>query len=79
MTTEETKFALTVESVLNRVPEPEYRQLLVEAMMVLTIIAENQTNIRLGPGIISIETITHTANQLFLTDQVRFWREFELF
>ena len=31
MTKEEPKFALLVEEALNRIPEPEYRQLIVEA------------------------------------------------
>jgi phosphorylase kinase alpha/beta subunit len=34
MTEGELKFALHVETVLNTVPQPEYRQLVVEAMMV---------------------------------------------
>ena len=34
MTKREIKFALMVEAVLNRIPEPEYRQLLVEALIV---------------------------------------------
>ena len=35
MTSGEMKFALEVESVLNAVPEPEFRQLLVEALIML--------------------------------------------
>ena len=42
MTSGEMKFALVVESVLNSVPEPEYRQLLVEALIVVSMIVENQ-------------------------------------
>ena len=42
MTSGEMKFALVVESVLNSVPEPEYRQMLVEALCVVSMIVENQ-------------------------------------
>jgi len=69
MTTGEIKFALTVESVLNRIPDPEYRQLLVEALIVLSLVAENQTNVQLGPGLVRVENIVHVANELFLADQ----------
>ncbi|XP_054829162.1 phosphorylase b kinase regulatory subunit alpha, liver isoform isoform X4 [Eublepharis macularius] len=40
MTACEIKFAVHVESVLNHVPQPEYRQLLVEAILVLTVLSE---------------------------------------
>jgi len=69
MTSGEIKFALTVESVLNRIPDPEYRQLLVEALIVLSLVAENQTNVQLGPGLVRVENIVHVANEMFLTDQ----------
>ena len=49
MTSGEMKFALVVESVLNSVPEPEYRQMLVEALCVVSMVVENQvTNITLN-------------------------------
>ena len=49
MTSGEMKFALVVESVLNSVPEPEYRQMLVEALCVVSMVVENQvTNIALN-------------------------------
>lgn len=72
MTSGETKFALNVEAVLNKIPDPEYRQLLVEALMVLTIVSENQANVRLGPGFVNIEQIVREANQIFLKDCVKF-------
>ncbi|CAG0907513.1 unnamed protein product [Cyprideis torosa] len=40
MTAGELKFALHVETVLNTIPQPEYRQLMVEAMMVLMILVD---------------------------------------
>ncbi|MXQ99830.1 hypothetical protein E5288_WYG010336 [Bos mutus] len=68
MTQQEIKFAVHVESVLNRVPQPEYRQLLVEAIMVLTLLSDTEMN-SIG-GIIHVDQIMHMANQLFLQDQV---------
>lgn len=68
MTPQEIKFAVHVESVLNRVPQPEYRQLLVEAIMVLALLSDTDMN-SIG-GIIHVDQIVRTANQLFLHDQV---------
>lgn len=68
MTEGEIKFAVHVESVLNRVPQPEYRQLLVETIMVLTLVADME--IQSIGGIIHIDRIVHSANELFLQDQV---------
>lgn len=68
MTPGEIKFAVHVESVLNRVPQPEYRQLLVEAILVLTMLADVEIN-SIG-GIIAVEKIVHLANDLFYEEQV---------
>ncbi|EPQ10577.1 Phosphorylase b kinase regulatory subunit alpha, liver isoform [Myotis brandtii] len=68
MTPQEIKFAVHVESVLNRVPQPEYRQLLVEAIMVLTLLSDAELN-SIG-GIIHVDQIVQMANQLFLQDQM---------
>ncbi|KAF4083289.1 hypothetical protein AMELA_G00138250 [Ameiurus melas] len=67
MTEGEIKFAVHVESVLNHVPQPEYRQLLVEAIMVLTLVADMEIT-SIG-GIIHIDRIVQMANELFLQDQ----------
>uniref|UniRef100_A0AAY4C8D6 Phosphorylase b kinase regulatory subunit n=1 Tax=Denticeps clupeoides TaxID=299321 RepID=A0AAY4C8D6_9TELE len=67
MTEGEIKFAVQVESVLNHVPQPEYRQLLVEAIMVLTLVADMEVQ-SIG-GIIHIDRIVHIANDLFQQDQ----------
>ncbi|KAM6949439.1 phosphorylase b kinase regulatory subunit alpha, skeletal muscle isoform [Aplochiton taeniatus] len=67
MTPGEIKFAVHVETVLNRVPQPEYRQLLVEAILVLTMLAEVEIH-SLG-SIIHVERIVHIANDMFYTDQ----------
>ena len=40
MTPGELKFALCVEAALNRIPEPEYRQLVVEMLMVLSLVVD---------------------------------------
>lgn len=69
MTPGELKFALAVETVLNTIPQPEYRQLIVEVLMVLTLVAEYNVAPCLG-GVIQIEFLVHKANELFLADQV---------
>ncbi|XP_059942294.1 phosphorylase b kinase regulatory subunit alpha, skeletal muscle isoform isoform X3 [Mesoplodon densirostris] len=67
MTPGEIKFSLHVESVLNHVPQPEYRQLLVEAILVLTMMSDIEIHsIR---SIIAVEKIVHIANDLFLQEQ----------
>nr|XP_040022790.1 phosphorylase b kinase regulatory subunit alpha, liver isoform isoform X4 [Gasterosteus aculeatus aculeatus] len=67
MTEGEIKFAVQVESVLNHVPQPEYRQLLVETVMVLGLLADVDVD-SIG-GIIHVDRILHLANDLFLSDQ----------
>lgn len=59
--------------VLDRVPQPEYRQLLVEAILVLTMLADIEIH-SIG-SIIAVEKIVHIANDLFLQEQVgcRMW------
>ncbi|XP_047989219.1 probable phosphorylase b kinase regulatory subunit alpha isoform X3 [Leguminivora glycinivorella] len=70
MTSGELKFALAVETVLNSIPQPEYRQLVVEALMVLTLVVEYKAVGHLG-GPITVEHLVHKANQIFLEDQMR--------
>lgn len=67
MTPGEIKFAVHVETVLNRVPQPEYRQLLVEAILVLTMLAD--VDIPTIGSIIHVEKIVHIANDMFHKDQ----------
>ncbi|KAL7983725.1 hypothetical protein Chor_000601 [Crotalus horridus] len=76
MTPCEIKFAVHVESVLNHVPQPEYRQLLVEAILVLTLLSEIDVN-SIG-GIIHVDRIVHIANDLFLQEQVGVMEDFLL-
>lgn len=68
MTSGELKFALEVETALNTIPQPEYRQLVVEALMVLTLVTEHNMVASLG-DIICVEHLVHKANQIFLDDQ----------
>lgn len=70
MTPGELKFALAVETVLNTIPQPEYRQLVVEALMVLTLVTEYNVATSLG-GLITVEQLVHKANAIFLEDQMK--------
>ncbi|KAM3967947.1 putative phosphorylase b kinase regulatory subunit alpha [Aphomia sociella] len=70
MTSGELKFALAVETVLNSIPQPEYRQLVVEALMVLTLVVEYKAVNHFGE-MIGVENLVHKANQIFLEDQMR--------
>ncbi|XP_077447543.1 phosphorylase b kinase regulatory subunit alpha, liver isoform isoform X3 [Stigmatopora argus] len=67
MTAREIKFAVQVESVLNHVPQPEYRQLLVETLTILGLVAD--VDIENIGGVIHVDRILHMANNLFLSDQ----------
>ncbi|XP_051537130.1 phosphorylase b kinase regulatory subunit alpha, skeletal muscle isoform isoform X1 [Myxocyprinus asiaticus] len=67
MTPGEIKFAVHVETVLNRVSQPEYRQLLVEAILVLTMLAE--VDIQSVGGVIQVEKIVQMASDMFYKDQ----------
>lgn len=70
MTKGEFKFALQVEMALNCLPHPEYRQLMVEAMMVLVLVVENDNNTIRFNDIIQIDKIVEEANKIFIADQV---------
>ncbi|XP_022160580.1 probable phosphorylase b kinase regulatory subunit alpha isoform X1 [Myzus persicae] len=69
MTSGELKFALAVETVLNWIPHPEYRQLIVETLMIFTLYAEQEIS-PTPHRIITIEDFVHKANELFLQDQI---------
>eukprot|EP00105_Crassostrea_gigas_P027871 XP_011449353.1 PREDICTED: phosphorylase b kinase regulatory subunit alpha, liver isoform isoform X4 [Crassostrea gigas] len=69
MTPGEFKFALHVEMVLNRIPQPEYRQLMVEALMVLTLLTENDNSKLSFSTLIYVDKIVQTANAIYLKDQ----------
>lgn len=67
----EMKFAIQVESVLNQISSPEYRQLMVEATMVLCLMAENLGKDLHWDEPINIGSIVHRANAIFLDEQVQ--------
>ena len=65
MTPGEMKFVLSLESVLNRIPYPEYRQVMVKTLMVLSLVTENENKY-----INHVITIVQDANLLFVSQQV---------
>ena len=69
MTPEELKFALLVENVLNNIPQPEYRQLVVEALIVLTLLADTPSVSFLSDNL-NVDKIVLRANDLFYEDEV---------
>lgn len=69
MTPFELKFALHVENVLNRVPQPEFRQLLVEALMVLGILVDNEPCVAFNSEI-HVDDMVREAYTMFLQDQI---------
>lgn len=70
MTSGELKFALEVEHVLNSIPQPEFRQLNVEAMMVLTLLAEHNV-VTFINKVINVDELVRSAYKMFLEDQKR--------
>lgn len=70
MTSGEMKFHLECEALLNLVPQPEYRQLVVEAILVLILVVEYSVVPYLG-GAIEVERIVREGNCIFLEDQRR--------
>ncbi|KAH7982468.1 hypothetical protein HPB52_005126 [Rhipicephalus sanguineus] len=76
MTQGELKFALEFEHVLNCIPQPEYRQLMVEAIMVLTLLAEHNV-VTFINQVISVDGLVQHAYKVFLDDQeatISTWR-----
>lgn len=69
MTPGELKFALCVEAALNRIPEPEYRQLVVEMLMVLSLVVEYHPEQTLGDTI-DVDELVWDGHNLYLKDQV---------
>ncbi|XP_061189361.1 probable phosphorylase b kinase regulatory subunit alpha isoform X2 [Saccostrea echinata] len=69
MTPGEFKFALHVEMVLNKIPQPEYRQLMVEALMILTMMTENENSKLYFNQLIQVDKIVHVANGIYIKEQ----------
>ena len=70
MTAEELKFALHVENVFNDIPQPEYRQLLVETLIILTTLTESP-KVTFLPQTISICDLLQVANNIFIKKEVK--------
>ncbi|CAG5117195.1 unnamed protein product [Candidula unifasciata] len=69
MTKQEFKFALQVEVALNSIPQPEYRQLLVEAMLVLSLLVEHDGGrLDLTDMDFEVDKIISEANRIFIRD-----------
>ena len=68
MTSGEMAFHLRCEALLNSVPEPEVRQLAVEALLMLVLVVEHGVAEHLG-GVIRLDELVREANRLFLLDQ----------
>ena len=66
------KFALKVEEELNKILFPEYRQLVVEAIIIVSQLFEHNDNFRINDAI-QLDRIVSNANQLFLEKQVIFY------
>ena len=69
----ELKFALKVESKLNSLPDPEYRQLVVEVLMVLGLAAKSSSLTSFGDFPVAVDHIINQARDLFLQDQVYYY------
>lgn len=69
MTPRELKFALCVEAALNRIQEPEYRQLVVEALMVLALVIENYPDQTLGETV-DVDSLVWDGYQAYFKDQI---------
>lgn len=67
-TSGEVKFALKVEEELNKILYPEYRQLVVEAMMVLSLILERDAKYSVN-RMLKLDEIVTNANRIFLAQQ----------
>ena len=67
MTSSELKFALLLEKTLNCLPEPSMRQMVVEALSILSFLA-NLQNSSIG-WIIDVDEIIRRAKQIFKADQ----------
>jgi phosphorylase kinase alpha/beta subunit len=67
MTLDELKFALRVEAVFSKLSQPEYRQVLIEALMVLASTVDYHYNTHLY-AVVKVEDLARHANSLFLKD-----------
>ena len=68
MTPYELKFALLVENTLNNLPEPEMRQIAVEALSMLSLLTT--VDIQQFEWLVDVDRIIRRAEELFLADQL---------
>lgn len=71
MTPGELKFALLVENVLNHIPQAEYRQLVVETLIVLTLLAD-APRVKFLSDNLNVDSVLLCASDLFHKDEVSF-------
>ena len=69
MTAGEWKFVVQVESVFNKLQDPEYRQLVVEALMLVALVVQHDRGQGLGQVLV-VDHLIADANRAFLADQV---------
>ncbi|XP_055331267.1 probable phosphorylase b kinase regulatory subunit alpha [Paramacrobiotus metropolitanus] len=69
MTAGEMKFAIHVENILSTVAQPEYRQLLLEALMVLTMLVEYEPKCSFSKPFY-VKSLVDAAYRVFLKDQI---------
>ena len=73
MTANEVKFALQIEAIFNKITQPEYRQLMVEGIMILCLLVQHDSAGRCRWNeIIVVDKLVHRANEIFIKEQVRF-------
>ena len=69
MTAGELKFAVLVENVFNNIPQPEYRQLMVECLMVCTMLVDPFKTNFISENL-NIDDIVKRANDIFHRQEV---------
>jgi len=69
MTAGELKFALLVENVLNHIPQAEYRQLIVETLIVLTLLAD-APRVKFLCDNLDVDSVLLRASDMFYQDEV---------
>ena len=69
MTAGEMKFAVLVENIFNNIPQPEYRQLMVECLMVLTMLVDPFKTEYISENL-DVDEIVQKANEIFYQQEV---------
>ncbi|KII64015.1 putative phosphorylase b kinase regulatory subunit alpha [Thelohanellus kitauei] len=69
MTPNEMKFALIVESALNSLIEPEYRQVMIELLMIFGKLVSYHRITHMKESVMQLDLIISQANEYFLENQ----------